>query len=135
MKITPELRNALRECEGTYMPIQPALKRPTLLLPAAFTEWSVGKALLDNQVQDPHPAPQTNFIPYTPNPKTLNPPNPKTCTLYFPTPRGPTPRGPSVMPSASSTWTGPNPLNVAAPAARSASSLQGLSPQPSSLNP
>jgi len=39
------------------------------------------------------------------------------------------------MTSASSTWTGPNPLNVAAPAARSASSLQGLSPQPSTLIP
>ena len=49
LKITPELRNALRECEGTYMPIQPALKRPSLPLPAAFSEWSVGKALLDNQ--------------------------------------------------------------------------------------
>ena len=71
MKITPELRNALRECEGTYMPMQPALKRPTLPLPAAFSEWSVGKALLDNQVQDPHPTPQTN--PKILHPKPQNP--------------------------------------------------------------
>jgi len=48
-KVTPDVRNALRECEGTYMPVQPSIKTPKVKLPSTFCEWSVGKALLDNQ--------------------------------------------------------------------------------------
>jgi hypothetical protein len=48
-KVTPDVRNALRECEGTYMPVQPSIKAPKVKLPSTFCEWSVGQALLDNQ--------------------------------------------------------------------------------------
>jgi hypothetical protein len=56
-KITPDVRNALRECEGTYMPVQPYIKVPKVKLPLTFCDWSVGKSLLDNQVVRPLPSP------------------------------------------------------------------------------